>query len=95
MTTKEEVIGMLKKCLDPELHIDVWTLGLIYNIEINNEIVDITMTFTTPACPYGPRLLAEVKHRIESIESVKQAKIEVVFEPKWEPSEDLKAMLGI
>ena len=53
MEKKEEIIEVLKKVNDPEIHIDVWTLKLIYNIDIKEEIVEIRMTFTSPMCPYG------------------------------------------
>ncbi len=95
MVTKEEIIEVLKKVNDPEIMIDVYTLGLIYDIKINNDKIDILMTFTTIYCPYGPMLAEEVKNSIEKINGVKQANIEITFDPPWQPSDDLKVTLGI
>ena len=92
----KKIIEVLKKVNDPELHIDVWTLGLIYNIDIKENIIDIKMTFTSPMCPYGPFLVDEIKNKIkESNKSIKEVKIEVVFQPLWQPSDQVKEMLGI
>lgn len=94
MTTKEQVIEVLKKCEDPELGIDVWTLGLIYNIDLENERVKITMTFTTPTCPYGPIILENVKEELEKL-GLKEIEVELTFDPPWQPSEETKEMLGV
>ncbi len=96
MLTKDDVIEALKKVVDPELYIDVWTLGLIYNIDLLEDgILSIKMTFTSVACPAGPQLVQEVKEKTEELEGIKETHVEVVFQPPWTPSEDLKAMLGI
>ena len=92
----KKIIEVLKKVNDPELHIDVWTLGLIYNIDIKEKIIDIKMTSTSPMCPYGPFLVDEIKNKIrESNKSIKEVKVEVVFQPLWQPSDQVKEMLGI
>ena len=95
MIDRENVIEGLKECYDPEINIDVWTLGLIYNLELKEDRVNIRMTFTSIMCPYGPMLVEEIKQRISKIESVKEVNVEVVFEPPWQPSDDLRAMLGV
>lgn len=95
MATREQIEAVIKTILDPDIHIDIWTLGLIYDIRIDGEIVDIQMTFTTPACPAGPQLVGEVKEKIEGLEGVKETRVEVVFNPPWQPSEELKMMMGI
>ncbi|MBS3170738.1 DUF59 domain-containing protein [Candidatus Woesearchaeota archaeon] len=94
MITQEKLIDILKNYKDPEIGIDIWTLGLIYKIEIDEEYIKITMTFTTPFCPYGPHMIEELKEQIIKA-GVKNVEIEVVFEPPWEPSEELKEMLGL
>ena len=95
MTDREKVIEALKQCNDPELEMNVWFLGLIYDISIDGDNVKIKMTFTTPFCPYGPALLDLVKTKVKEIAGATDVQIEVVFEPKWEPSEDVKLSLGL
>jgi len=93
--SKAEVIELIKSIIDPELFIDIWTLGLIYHIEVQDDKVYVRMTFTSMACPAGPELVGEVKDKINTLPGVKEVEVEVVFDPPWEPSEDLKAMMGI
>ena len=94
-STKEDVVEALKKVVDPELYIDIWTLGLIYDIKIEENVLNIEMTFTSPACPAGPYLLDEVRGKTETLPGIEKTEVKVVFDPPWEPSEDLKAMMGI
>jgi len=97
MVSRDEIIETFKQIFDPELFIDIWTLGLIYGIEQEDEtgIVNITMTFTSVACPAGPQLVDEIKVKLSRLEGVKGVNVEIVFTPPWEPSEDLKATLGL
>ena len=95
MVSKEDVIGVLKKVLDPEIMVDVWTLELIYNIEIEDDKVNILMTYTTPLCPYGPQLQKDIKNHIRELDGVEEVDIEVTFTPRWEPSDELRAMFGV
>lgn len=95
MPFREEIIEVLKTCKDPEIDIDVWTLGLIYEIRIERKSVYIKMTFTTPYCPYGPQLVDTIKNEVKKLAGVENVYVEVVLEPPWEPSEDLRAMLGV
>ena len=95
MATREDVIEVLKKINDPEIMIDVWTLELIYDVKVKDGKVQIKMTFTTPMCPYGPQLLEEVKTKISEIKDVKEVDVEVTFDPPWEPSQELRATLGV
>ncbi len=94
MITKEQAIEVLKKVEDPELAIDVWTLGLIYAIETKEEGIDIKMTFTSPLCPYGPMLVDDIKRRLTEL-GAKTVHVEIVVTPPWEPSEHVKELLGI
>ena len=96
MVTNEDIIKVLKMVEDPELGIDVWTLGLIYELKVKNNEVNIKMTFTSPMCPYGPLLLEMIEDGIKSkFKDIKTVNLEVVFEPPWEPSEELRAMFGV
>ncbi len=96
MPSREDVIEILKTVVDPELFIDIWTLGLIYKVELpDTDKIYIQMTFTTVACPLAPMIIEEVKQKVGTLDGVKEVEVEVVFEPLWEPSEELKAMLGL
>ena len=95
MAIKEDVIEVLKKVNDPEIMIDIWTLELVYEVKVENDKVYIKMTFTTPMCPYGPMLLDEVRAKVSEIKGVKEVDVEVTFDPPWQPSEELRATLGV
>ena len=95
MATKEDIIEVIKEIIDPDLFIDIWTLGLIYEIEVVEKVCKVKMTFTSVACPAGPMLIEQVKSRTEAREDIGETEVEVTFQPPWEPSEDLKAHLGI
>ncbi|MGI6525444.1 MAG: metal-sulfur cluster assembly factor [Bdellovibrionota bacterium] len=95
MVTKEAVIEALKTVLDPELLLDVWFLGLIYDISIEDEsFVNIKMTLTTPACPAGPEMVLSVRERVAALEGVEDVYVTLCFDPPWEPNEEVKALLG-
>ena len=95
MITKEQLIeNVFKKYCDPELGIDVWTLGLIYDIKIEETKVHVLLTFTSPLCPYGPEMVNELQEMIKK-EGVPEVEIEVTFDPPWKPSEELREMLGV
>jgi len=94
-TTRDEVISMMKTIIDPELYIDIWTLGLIYDIDILQDVLNIRMTFTSVACPAGPQLVGEIKDKAKELSGIRETNVEIVFMPQWQPSEELKALLGI
>jgi metal-sulfur cluster biosynthetic enzyme len=96
MTMKEKVIEVLKHTADPELGVDIWTLGLIYKVEVSKdeEQVKVTMTFTTPLCPFGPQLVGDLKRSLLGLD-LRVVDIEVVFDPPWQPPEGLREMLGV
>lgn len=94
MVTKKDIIKVLKTVDDPEIMVDVYSLGLIYDIKIEKNIVKIKMTFTTPMCPYGPMMLDMIESAIKEKHKV-NVDIEIVFDPPWEPNEDLKAAFGV
>lgn len=95
MPTKEDVMNVLKGINDPEIGIDIVTLELIYDVNVENDKANIKMTFTTPMCPYGPMLVEEIKAKVRELEGVKEVNVEVVFDPPWKPSEELRATLGV
>lgn len=96
MTKKEQVLEVFKKTLDPELGIDIHTLGLIYGYEVDEELetLKVKMTFTTPLCPYGPQLIGDLKRALLGL-GFRDVDIEVVFDPPWAPPEELREMLGV
>lgn len=94
--SRDAIITVLKGIEDPELFIDIWFLGLIYSLDIQPEgKVKLQMTFTSPMCPAGPQLLDQVKTGVAAVPGVKEVEVELVFSPPWEPSDDVKAMLGL
>ena len=95
MFTKSDIIDVLRTIIDPELGVDLWTLGLIYNIDIEEGILDIRMTFTSIGCPFGPRLVSEVREKTEAIKGVKKSNIQVVFDPPWQPPDEIRGMMGL
>ncbi|MDC0357214.1 iron-sulfur cluster assembly protein [Oligoflexia bacterium] len=94
MPTKDEIIEVLKTVEDPELQLDVWFLGLIYEIDIADTKVSIDMTLTSPMCPVGPMMMGQVQECIEELDSVSEVKVNLVFDPPWEPSDEVKGLLG-
>ena len=82
---RDRVIETLKTCYDPEIPVDIWELGLIYEIIINEgNDVHLRMTLTSPACPVAETLPPEVEQKIRDLETVKASKVEITFEPPWE-----------
>ena len=95
MITREQVIEALKGVQDPELHIDVWTLEIIYDILIGEDgSVSIKMTFTTPFCPYGPALVRNIENSVREAGAA-DVQVEVVFDPPWKPSDELLDMMAM
>ena len=100
MLNKEEVLEHLKPVCDPEIHLSVVDLGLIYDVGIEKEEkINIKMTLTTPACPYGPMLIEQIQSVAGRIPGVKEAKVDLVWEPPWDPktmaTEEIRLMLGL
>jgi FeS assembly SUF system protein len=83
---RERIIEALKTCYDPEIPIDIWELGLIYDIDIaEKNDVTITMTLTTPHCPAAETLPVDVEQKVSAVEGVASARIELTWEPAWNP----------
>ncbi len=99
MVNKDEIITVLKDCYDPEIPINIWDLGLVYDINVQDDgNIGIKMTLTAPGCMMGGMIAEEVKSKIKAMSGVKDAKVELVWEPPWTPdkmSEEAKAQMGI
>jgi FeS assembly SUF system protein len=96
---KQKVIDVLKTCYDPEIPVDIYELGLVYNVDVRpDNAVEITMTLTSPACPVAESLPPEVEQRVSAIEGVSSARVEITWEPTWTPelmSEAARLTLGM
>ena len=86
MINKNEIIEILETCFDPEIPIDLWNLGLIYNIKINKNHVDILMTLTTPECTMAQVIADDVKSKLIASDKIDTVDVEITFEPIWEPN---------
>jgi FeS assembly SUF system protein len=81
----QKVIDVIKTCYDPEIPVDIWELGLIYEIDLDAENnLKVKMTLTSPSCPVAETLPPEVEQKLRDIEGIKSAKIDLTFEPPWE-----------
>ncbi|MDE6477628.1 MAG: iron-sulfur cluster assembly protein [Alphaproteobacteria bacterium] len=84
--TKEDIINALKTVYDPEIPVNIWDLGLIYDIAISGDAVVVTMTFTSPTCPMMEDLLAQVKSVVEMAAPGAAVRVELVWDPPWDLS---------
>ena len=95
---EEKIVDMLKTVFDPEIPVNVYDLGLIYKLDVAEEgEVSIDMTLTAPNCPAADFIMEDVRQKVESIEGVNSATINLVFEPEWDKdmmSEEAKLELG-
>ena len=95
---EEKIVAMLKTVYDPEIPVNVYDLGLIYKIDVSDGgEVNIDMTLTAPNCPAADFIMEDIRQKVESIEGVTAATIQLVFEPEWDKemmSEEAKLELG-
>lgn len=95
---EDQIVAILKTIFDPEIPVDIYELGLIYEVRISKEgHVDIEMTLTSPNCPVAESLPKDVKEKVESIDGVNSADVHIVFDPPWDKdmmSEEAKLELG-
>jgi FeS assembly SUF system protein len=95
----DKIVKVLKTIFDPEIPVDIYELGLIYDVMVNEDAeVKILMTLTTPNCPVAETLPLEVEEKIKSIAMVKDAEVEITFDPPWSQelmSEEAKLALGM
>jgi FeS assembly SUF system protein len=94
-----EIVQVLKNIFDPEIPVNIYDLGLIYAIDVDDDNkVEITMTLTAPNCPVADSLLAEVQEKVNAVEGVTEAKVNLTFEPPWDESnlsDEAKLDLGL
>jgi metal-sulfur cluster biosynthetic enzyme len=98
MVTKEQVYEALRDCYDPEIPVNVVDLGLVYDVEINDDKVAVKMTLTAPGCGMGTMIAADARRRILELEGVADAAVDLVWDPPWNPSmisEEAKQRLGM
>ena len=96
----EQIWEVLKQVQDPELHMGIVELGLVYNVEIDHQgIVVIDLTLTSPGCPIGPMIQGQAYHLLSQFEGVEDVEVNLVWEPPWDPrtmaSDEVKLALGI
>lgn len=95
----EKIVKVLKTIFDPEIPVDIYELGLIYDVFVNEDLdVKILMTLTTPNCPVAETLPVEVEEKVKSINEVNNAEVEITFDPPWTQdlmSEEAKLELGL
>ena len=87
---KTKIIDILKQCYDPEIPIDLWNLGLIYDIDMtttenNKNDVKITMSLTTPGCTMGQHMADDIKNKVKALEKINNIEVTVTFDPPWTP----------
>jgi len=94
-----EIVKVLKYIYDPEIPVNIYDLGLIYNIDVDeNNNVELTMTLTAPNCPIADQIVMEVETRLKNIDGVKDVNVNLVFDPPWDKemmSDEAKLELGL
>ena len=95
---EERIVDVLKTVYDPEIPVNIYDLGMIYKIDVDEKgNLDMDMTFTAPSCPAADFILEDVRTKVESVEGVKSASINLVFDPAWDQSmmsEEARVELG-
>ena len=96
--TEERIVEVLKTVYDPEIPVHIYDLGLVYKIDLEGSVANIEMTFTAPSCPMADFILDDVKQKVEGVEGVEKANVNLVYEPEWTRdmmSEEAKLELGL
>jgi metal-sulfur cluster biosynthetic enzyme len=94
---EEEIRDVLRQVVDPELHMNIVDLGLVYRTEQRQDVIEVDVTLTSPGCPYGPYILHGVKQAVLTLKDINDAEINVVWDPPWGPdqmTEEVKLELG-
>lgn len=99
LVLEAQVVEALRSCFDPEIPVNIYDLGLVYDVKVEaSGAVEIRMTLTSPHCPVAQSLPAEVQAKVQTVPGVTEAKVDVVWEPPWDPdkmSEAAKLQLGM
>lgn len=93
----KRAIEVLRGVIDPEVGLDVVSLGLVHGVEVDGDRVDVSMTMTTPACPLGEHITLDVERRLRGLEGVREAVVRLAWDPPWTPermSPEARASLG-
>ena len=98
LKTEDRIVEVLKTVYDPEIPVNIYDLGLVYKIDIKDDgVLDVDMTLTAPNCPMGDYIMEDVRQKLEGIDTVKQANVNLVFDPVWDQSmmsDEAKVDLG-
>lgn len=95
---KEDIITALKQCYDPEIPVNIYDLGLVYDISINDSDVKIVMTLTSPFCPVTDYMVEDIKNKVKELSSADRVDLQITFDPPWDKNkmnEEAKAQLGL
>jgi metal-sulfur cluster biosynthetic enzyme len=98
MVDEKQVMKALRRVKDPELNLDLVVLGLIYDVGVQGDHVNVRMSLTTPMCPAADQIVSDVKREVEALEGVDHADVELTFEPPWSPAKMdplIRASLGL
>ncbi len=98
LKTEDRIVEVLKTVYDPEIPVNIYDLGLVYKIDFKDDgVLDVDMTLTAPNCPMGDYIMEDVRQKLEGIYTVKQANVNLVFDPVWDQSmmsDEAKVDLG-
>lgn len=96
---EERIVDVLKTVYDPEIPVNIYDLGLIYKVDVQDDAtVDLDMTFTAPSCPAADFILEDVRQKVDALDGVKTCNVNLVFEPEWDKSmmtEEARVELGL
>jgi metal-sulfur cluster biosynthetic enzyme len=100
LPTEDQVMEALEPIQDPEIRLGIVDLGLVYDVKVNQDaMVDVLITLTTPACPLGPVLVAQIENAVMDLPGVKDVDVTITFSPPWDPrtmaSDEIKMQLGL
>ncbi len=98
MVTKDQVYEALQTCYDPEIPVNIVDLGLIYDVDVNEDKVNVKMTLTTPGCGMGTMIASDAQQKILQLPGVSEANVDLVWDPPWDPSrisDEAKQKLGM